>query len=196
MNNQFIEHEGKKYARVSSVIRPFSDFSHIPEEILERKKNIGIEVHKAIEDDITFGFPMFSIPASGYYQSFKRWQTRLTPIFKYSEKRLFCPEKMITGQIDTLVQFPGESDCVLIDFKTSAQESPIAWPMQAHLYYHLLIRNKLPAFPRFLFVRLDKNGNLPKVHSYKFDANIMAKSLKAVDDFWQSQSDCHFLIAT
>jgi hypothetical protein len=181
-----ITHNVKQYARVSDIIKPFSNFSGIDEAVLKAKAELGTQVHKAISDDIEGGFPLPGPKGSGYFESYMRWKGHLLPSFSMAETRLYCDEKMITGQIDTLVQFPGENGLVLVDFKTSAQESPVVWPMQAHLYHHLLLQNGINVTSRFLFVKLDKEGGVPLVFHYNFDPNIRAKCMKAIDLYWNN----------
>ena len=184
-----IIHNGRQYARVSDILKPFCDFSNIDEAVLNNKARIGTEVHQAINDDICQEFPMVPVAAQGYLDSYFKWKERLLPSFSMAETRLFCDEKMITGQIDTLVKFEGENGLVLVDFKTSAQESPIVWPMQAHLYHYLLIKNGWNVSSRFLFVKLDKNGKLPTVFQYIFDQNVRAKCMDAIGLHFKIRKD-------
>lgn len=184
-----IVHNGNKYARVSNVIKPFTDFSHIDPDVLQNKCRIGTEVHEAINDEILGTFPILSKDCLGYFVSFEKWKDKLSIEFLASERRYFCDEKKITGQIDALIKFPDEKNPILVDFKTSAQESPIVWPMQAHLYHYLLAKNGYHVSLRFLFVKLDKHGKLPKVFVYKFDNHIKEKCFAAIDTFWKNNSE-------
>ena len=121
--------------------------------------------------------------------SYTKWKERLSPSFEQSEKRYYDHTLMITGAIDALIRFPGDPSAILVDFKTSAQEAPITWPMQAHLYAHLLGINGHVISPRYIFIKLDKNGYMPSVFEYHFDANIRAKCLMAVEEFWERFQD-------
>ncbi len=182
-----ITHQGKSYARVTSVLRPFSDYGHIDKAVLANKCRIGTEVHQAIADDIDRAFPLVGPDTDGYFTSFSKWKHRLNPQFIYSEQRYFCHEKMITGQIDSIIQFPGSDEIVLIDFKTSTQASPVVWPMQAHLYHYLLHSNGIKVSNRFLFLKLDKYGNYPVVFQYEFDANTHARCMLAIKEYWKDK---------
>lgn len=183
-----IEHNGKKYARVTDILRPFTDFGHINPEVLANKARIGTQVHGYISEDIEDEFPAPSPECMGYYQSFAEWKHKLKPSFAKSESRYFCHDKMFTGQIDALIKFPGEQTFTLVDFKTSVQESPIVWPMQAHMYHYLLQKNQIDVSSRFLFIKLDKHGDLPKVFEYRFDPNVRAKCMNAVEEFWKTEN--------
>lgn len=180
-----IVHNGKEYARVSDILKQFNDFSGINEEVLRVKAALGTNVHDAIDDDIQGNYPAVLPNGIGYFESFQKWRSHVCPTFIESEVRYYDDKRMITGRIDALVKLQGENEAVLTDFKTSAQESPITWPMQAHLYYHLLTMAGKKVAPRFLFLKLDKYGNLPKVFEYKLCQNILNKCYNAIDEFWE-----------
>jgi ATP-dependent exoDNAse (exonuclease V) beta subunit len=174
---------GKEYARVTEILAQFSDYSHIDPQVLRRKCDIGTSVHAAIADHLLGQFPMPCDNGLGYFDSYMKWHKAVAPIVIHTEQRYLCDELMITGQID-LVANVGNIP-MLIDFKTSANESKEVWPMQAHLYSYLLEKSGVLISKRFLFVKLDKKGELPMVFTYNFDKNIHAKCMKSVSDFWK-----------
>lgn len=178
------EFNGKLYARVSDVIKPYVDFGMVPEDVLNRKAALGTRVHKVIEEEIKGAFPVIAAEESGYFQSFHKWKEALHPLFIETERRYYCDERMITGCVDGVVELAGEKEAVLIDFKTSAQESPISWPMQAHLYHYLITLTGKKLANRVLFLKLDRWGNLPKVYEYPIVQNTMAKCFEAIKTFW------------
>ncbi len=180
-----LENNGKMYARVSDILSAFNDFSGIDPIVLKNKANLGTRVHECIKQIIDGDFPVVTPDILGYVQSFQEWVKLINLTFLESEMRYYDDTKMLTGCIDALIKLEGEEKAILIDFKTSAQESPVTWPMQAHLYQYLLsTANKIIA-PRFLFIKLDKTGKLPKVFQYRFDLNILRKCLCEVDKFWE-----------
>jgi thiol-disulfide isomerase/thioredoxin len=181
--------DGKEYARVSDILKPFYDFSMIDQTVLQNKANIGTRVHEAIAEEILGDFPVLGEKEEGYFASFCKWCKAINPIFLKSEERYFDDVKMMTGCIDAIAKLSCDSKAVLIDFKTSSQESKITWPMQAHLYSHLLRVNDIDVSPRYLFIKLDKFGNLPEVYEYKHSSNIMANCFNAIDLFWKSRKD-------
>jgi len=184
-----LEFNGKLYARVSEVISPFVSFDGISKEVLERKASLGTRVHNAIQDEIEGNFPVVGFQEKGYVQSFEQWKNSLLPTFIKTEVRCYCDEKMLTGCIDALVKLEGEEKAIIVDWKTSVNESPLTWPMQAHLYFYLLKQSGMEVAPRFLFVKLDRHGGLPKVFQYKLDSSILQSCLQAVDDFWERNSE-------
>lgn len=182
-----IIYNGKKYARVSEVIQPFVNFGNIDPEILERKAALGSRVHDVIEQEIKGDLPIVGLQEQGYFKSFELWRSALQPAFMVTEKRIYCDQKMLTGCIDAVVKLHGENEAVLVDWKTSVSESPITWPMQAHLYFYLLGTAGIQVAPRFLFVKLDRFGGLPKVFAYKFDTKTMDLCFQAISTFWEQQ---------
>ena len=185
-----LEFEGKIYARVSDIIRPFVNFGGIPEEVLNRKAALGTRVHEAIENEIKGDMPVVGLQEEGYFKSFDKWRAIVEPRFIETEKRYYCGEKMLSGCIDAIAKLEGEEKGVLIDFKTSAQESPVTWPMQAHLYKYLVNRAGIEVADRFLFLKLGKYGEMPTVYQYKFDNNLFNKCMQAIESYWESQKGC------
>lgn len=187
-DNLFIIHEGKKYARVSSAIRPFVDFSGIPEEVLNAKAVIGTRTHEAITDDIGGEMPILTDDIRGYFQSFSKWRATVSPIFVESERRYYNDDIMITGMIDAIIKIEGIEQGILVDWKTSVNESTISWRMQAHFYNYLLVGAGKQIASQFLFIKLDKYGAMPQVFRYAYDQKIMNKCLRAAKDFWSSDT--------
>lgn len=186
-----IIHEGKEYARVSDILKPFSNFSHIDPMVLQRKCDIGTHVHEAINADINEDFPILWGHALLYFKSYETWKHHTSPKFLKSEQRYFCDKKMITGCIDALITLDGSELPILLDFKTSAAESP-SWILQGHLYHYLLRSSGQQISPRIFFLKLSRNGDLPTLFEYTYSKNIMAKCNEAIDSFWEMRkSDSH-----
>lgn len=167
------------YIRVSEILRHLKDFSHIDPEVLQNKCIIGTNVHKAIEDDLSGEFPCIEESPPSYYHSFMHWKNTFNPLCVLKEERLYCHKLKITGQIDAIMKFPGDEARFLIDFKTSANECPLTWPLQAHFYYYLYRANyKEPIANRFIFLKLDKKGGMPRAFNYFYDENTMQRCFK------------------
>ncbi len=182
-----IEHNGKMYARVSEVLQPLVDFGGADPEVVAKKATVGTNVHEAINEELGGGFPVLGAKERGYFKSWQKWNSILKPAFLETEMRYYDDKLRLTGCIDGLIQLQGEKEATLIDYKTSVQESPIVWPMQAHLYHHLLINAGKEIAPKFIFLKLDRYSELPKAFVYKFDVNLMGKCLQAVKEFWRKQ---------
>jgi hypothetical protein len=167
------------YTRVSDILKPWTNFDNIPPEILERKRKIGEEVHEAIH--------MFNccIPVTyegegiSYFESALNWMQKFKVMIDvdHSETRLYDDELMITGKIDALVKFPHEDEMVMVDWKTSAsanKKTKLLWQLQGTLYHYLLMKNDYPNLSdRFLFIQLDSDSGLPKIHEFTYSSDVM-----------------------
>ena len=178
----------ENYVRVSEVLSRLQSFDHIPAGILEAKKILGINVHTAIKDLINGEFPVVVGREVPYIKSFENWWHIKTPSFLVTEERYYCHKKMLTGQIDALVKLKGKEESILIDFKTSRQESPIIWRLQAHLYYYLLKENlTVNLSKKFIFLKLDHKGGQAQAFEYHYDQTILDQALAEVDKYWEEK---------
>lgn len=178
----FIWHEGKWYARVSSIVG--GDYSHIDPQVLKNKQDIGTLVHKAIDDSINGELPdMRIIPHLGYYNSYRQWKLRTSPEFIQTEKRYLDNELMISGAIDCLAMMPYEKVPTIIDWKTSVSEAE-SWRLQGHLYHYLVSQDGMPISNRVLFLKLDKSGSSPVVFEYPIENSIMLYCKSLAKKFW------------
>lgn len=155
------------YVRVSEILRPFQDYSHIPPDILARKAEIGTEVHAAIEAFYKEDFHPLSSSARPYFHSFKSaFNTQLstyTPLVL--EKRLYSEKMHITGQIDAILT-QGDS-YYIFDWKTSANANERAWRMQLCLYALLVQENKICKEPLGCVLQLTKKNSF-RIFEFKF----------------------------
>jgi len=182
-----LEHNQKQYARVSDILSLLKNFDHINPVVLKNKQEIGTMVHKAIADDVADDFPILSPSTYGYYKSYLAWKEIAKPTFLLSEQRFFNDSLRLTGCIDALVQLPHSTLPVLVDFKTSSVEDGDIWPLQGHLYAHLVESVGTKIAPHFLFVKLDKNGKSPHVFCYPHDFDTMDYCTNLVKKFWESK---------
>ena len=192
------EHDGRQFARVSAVILPFKKlFVNTSSDervalmvalLIKKKAVLGTMVHEAIKDDIEQRFPVLTEKAKPYYDSFCKWREKANPDLCFSELRLYCYKKMITGCVDNLVRFPGEDGFVLVDYKTAVTKCD-SWILQGHLYHYLLKENGFHLSPRMLFVKLKKTGSKPTVYEYAVDPEVTEKCMVAIDDFWKNEQN-------
>src|ERR1700728_1118952 len=180
-DSPFIEHNGKRYARCTAIISEPGKFDHIDPAVLKAKCAIGTEVHSFIEHEIRGEFFPVETAAAQYCASFQKWCKAIQPEFLQSETRYYDDERLITGQIDSVISIAG-SFPTLVDFKTSAAEDKSGWPRQAHMYHYLLKQNGISIAPRFLFIKLDKRGALPQVYEYRFDWNTHSECMQMIED--------------
>ena len=185
-----IEHNGKLYARVTEILASESDYSNIDPDVLARKCEIGIQVHKAISDDINDEFPILDERTINYFNSYVKWKNELQALFIESEQRYFDDKYMFTGQIDSVVKLKGNDKYQLVDFKTAANENKRVWNLQAHFYHHLLSqRIAYGLSDKILFVKLDKEGKLPKVFIYEYTQNTMEECFVMVSKFFSNHKN-------
>ena len=157
------------YTRVSSIISLFSDFSHIDAGVLANKAKIGTNVHKAINEHIELGITLSQLNEREelYFRSWKEWYENQDGRVCHMETRLYDDARMITGCIDGIWVNTG---ACLIDWKTSANENSLTWPLQAALYIELIRLNKdlfdFPIFDTVFFLKLDRYGKKASMCSY------------------------------
>lgn len=166
------------YLRVSQILKSLSNFDGIEKGVLERKADIGTAVHKAIEMNHLGLCPVLGGRVTGYFNSFLAWQQLTGFRLVESERRLYCEELKITGQADAVAQCPDSGQKFLIDFKTSATAVLDYWELQGAFYKYLLTVNGFEVGDEYLFLQLDRNGKLPKVHKFKTTQVIWNQCLK------------------
>ena len=200
--SKYIHHEGKWYARVSSIISSYGDEKFVkalenPQTKEEKRfhKNIkdkapiGSRVHQAIDIFLRDGFAAPGKDGYGYFCSFLKWFEVMNPTIVLLEERYFDDKLMITGQIDGIYRIKGDPFPIIVDYKTSAKESP-TWIMQGHLYNYLCTSQGLQLGDRALFLKLDRESRKPHVFEYKITQNMMNICFDAVEKFHSNQQTC------
>jgi len=166
--NTDIQVDGETIAKAFAGSRNAIDIS-----VLSNKANIGTNVHRAIEGYLE-GFEVkLEEKEQGYFQSFLGWYAKSKVNIVESEKRYYCDKLGITGCVDALVRFPDSDDLILVDYKTSAQENPKMWPLQATFYHYLVSETGLKISDRLLFLKLEKKGFPASVFEYKFTPKLL-----------------------
>jgi hypothetical protein len=159
------------YIRVSEILGQWDRFGSINPDVLKRKAQIGTNVHSAI-NAADSGVFMPLEEGMGYFESWELWISTTKAQIVHSELRLYDDGLKITGCVDALIKMPFNEELILVDYKTSVSESPKIWPLQAIFYYLLAKKNGYEPADRFLFIRLDKTGKLPKIHEYKYSSYL------------------------
>lgn len=155
---------------VNIVYRVTEGLGFAPPEILDKAAAKGTRVHDAIESHYK-GIPTeLPVAEQGYFDSFLKWDESMCfPMPILQEKRYYRDDLMVTGKVDAIFSFKGGLDLKIIDFKTSNDESPKTWPLQAAFYYYLMMPH-LRVIDRVTFLKLDKKGKMPQVYEYKIGA--------------------------
>lgn len=168
------------YTRVTEIFRQWDRFGNICPDVLARKAELGTNVHHAIKAHFEGIFYPLSDKESLYFDSFVRWHKLTNPTFHDVEFRMYDDNLMITGAIDALVTLQNSNELILVDYKTSASADHKFWPLQAG-FYHMLVKDSgRPISDRVLFIQLDKEGKMPKVHEYFITPTIMAVCLASL----------------
>lgn len=198
------------YVRVSEILSRLRSYAHINPVILREKAELGTEVHHNIAEDKNGGFPMFdkwpirhAISGNimlddegnerwekkgiGYFKSFCEWDKAYTPKFGIMEQRFNDDALMITGQLDALVNMPGEETPTLIDFKCSYKPDLEIWSMQAHFYWYLLKQNNIDVQDKFIWIQLKKDGKKPSAFTFNFDERVMARCVEEANKYWEEK---------
>lgn len=166
------------YTRVTEVFSQWDwlRFAHIPEGKVEAAGYRGTLVHEAIDSHLK-GFPAVLNEEEGgmYYQSFLQWEAKENLQVYQGTTRLYNDDLMITGEFDALIKT--QDGLVVIDWKTSYNEDKLFWPWQGCMYRYLLECSGMEDLSdKIWFVKLDSKGELPKIHEYSYD-------LELVDDY-------------
>jgi PD-(D/E)XK nuclease superfamily len=175
-----------KWIRVSSVLSmiPTKDcdgkwgypLQSINQDILQRKADLGSSVHAAIAAHCRDEFMPINAKEEGYLESYLKWEKEVKIRQEASEARLFHEAMNLTGCVD-MIGAIGDKSLYVIDFKCTVSADPVKWPIQAALYHMLALVNKIPVEKTCLFVQLDKDGKLPKVHRYTITDTLMVSAI-------------------
>ena len=170
----------KDYIRVTDVLFPLSGLKNIDPYILKNAADRGTKVHEiceAIVNDIGFLDDPMERKLNGYIQSFKQWLPK-----KFIEKpqRFFCNKYGITGECDGV--YEDENGYVLIDIKTPVNESK-TWRLQGSAYSYLAKKAGYN-ITRIEFIKLSKDGNIPKIYTYEEDFEMFLKCLDVYKYFF------------
>lgn len=121
---------------VSEILRPLTEsyFSNIPEAILNRKRDVGIAVHRACElIDLGHEIDPDTLDAdvNGYVEGYRKFLVDMKPTWTAIEQIVFDEKNWYAGRLDRIGQFGTGS--VVIDIKTSASLGPSV-PVQLTAY--------------------------------------------------------------
>jgi hypothetical protein len=173
------------YTRISEILSQWDKYGMVAADILEHKKDVGSYVHSAIHTHISTGMSLpLDRESEGYYQSYLKWQEESHPKFLVSERRFYNDSLMITGGIDAIATISGEQKPMIIDWKTSSSEMQCDWRLQGAFYWMLAHDSlEFDISEKIMFLRLNRYGELPKVHMYEFNKEIGQVCIAALTTF-------------
>ncbi len=174
-----------KYPSSTQVMGLYSDFSSIPEHVLEYAAERGSKVHQ-ICSCIALGVPFYGeIPAdhAGFVESFQKWFEFVDEVV-HVESRFFDYDLGYCGKPDLVVKMRGDYCLSVPDLKTPATCQRV-WRGQMASYKNLAqkcIWHRY-ATKRAFSVRLKKNGGMPIIDEYDDDARDMAAFINALSAY-------------
>lgn len=172
----------QEYLRVTEVLKPFTGVEFVPEEILTKAANRGTRVHELIENLLDG----FMLPATeeemGYIHSFNLWFRKHDQMFdspkQELEKRFFCNQLKITGQVDCIIN--QDDKVVIFDWKTSSRPQKKSWALQAAAYQYLAKQSGYYVSDVF-FVRLRKDGKVALEYKFENYEDNLDKFMKCLE---------------
>lgn len=189
MKDDFFKEEKIKdgYTRVSDIVGQWGKLIGIPEEVLERKRRIGVEVHNAISFNIDNGCHLpIADDSKPYYESYLRWRDTQSIFLEKIQNtpRYYDNALMITGQPDALIKLQTNTDPILLDWKCTFSEMPFEWELQGSFYWMLVHDAEISRLSRdVVFIKLDRDGMDPKVYTYSVTQNILAECMASLTTY-------------
>lgn len=150
--------------RVTEVLKYFTGYNHVPQNILKGAAERGTAVHAlcaAIANGSWVPINMVDESLRGYVKSFFLWKDAQVKEFHIVEKRFIHPESLYSGQVDFVVTFT-DGNLWLVDIKTSSSHQK-TYPLQMGAYGELLRLYGNEVFGAMI-VYLDKNGEFPDIY--------------------------------
>jgi len=177
------EKSRENYLRVTEVLYPFSGLQHLDPDIVANAARRGTRVHKICEG-IVAGLGEYGIDdeTRGYVESFKKWWELGQDVIMM-EKRFWCDELKITGQVDFIIKTP--DGLAIVDIKTSSKPSK-TWQAQGSAYAYLAKKAKHD-IKKIYFLHLNKHGKEPKIYEYPVDDSFFLAILKTFNHFFHKE---------
>lgn len=151
---------------MTSVLYPFSGLEKINPEIVANAAERGTKVHKICEG-IMLGLGEIDVDdkTRPYVESFNKWWIKGHEVLMM-EKRFWCDELEITGQVDLIIRLP-DGVLAIVDLKTSSKPSH-TWPAQGAAYAYLA-KKEGHDIQKIYFLHLLKSGKEAKIYEYPVD---------------------------
>ena len=172
------------YPRVTDILRPYSSYDTVPQDILFRAATRGTIVHGICAGIARAAWTPESVIAEelrGYVSSFRQWREAQVAEFLVVEKRYVDDTLGYSGQIDFLVTCTNGNN-YLVDLKTTAKRQK-THPVQMAAYRNLLQVHDKP-IKGALIVYLDKSGAFPDIH-YMSEFGRELHAFQSALDCWQ-----------
>lgn len=176
-----IEKKREDYIRVTSVLYPFSGLAALDANVVANAARRGTKVHKICEGIMQgLGEIGTDEEVQPYIDSFMLWWKDGYKIVEM-EKRFWCDEAEVTGQVDMIIET--EEGLCIVDIKTSSKESP-TWEVQGSAYYYLAKRAGYD-IKKVYFLHLKKTGKAPKLIEYPAVPDFFLQVLRVFRHFYK-----------
>ena len=151
--------------------------------MLSRAAERGTKVHKICES-IAKGLGDFGVDQEtwGYVESFKKWWSQGIDAVMI-EKRFWCDELKVTGQVDFIVK-NDDGSLSIVDLKTSSKHSK-TWQLQGCAYAYLA-KKANHDIQNIKFIHLNKHGKEPKIYEYAVDDSFFFALYRIFQHFYKS----------
>ena len=170
----------ENYVRVTTILYPFSGLEKIDADIVAHAAERGTKVHKICEGIIEgLGELGVEDETRGYVESFKKWWEKGHEVVEM-EKRFWCDELHLTGQVDLIIKTP--EGLAVLDIKTSSKPS-LTWPAQGAAYAYLA-KNAGYDIKKIFFLHLNKVGREAKIYEYPVDDSFFLAIYKVWQHFY------------
>ena len=170
----------KGYLRVTDVLKPFSNFSHIDPDTLVRAADRGSRVHVLCESYANGLFiTHVDEDCKCYFDEFRRWFDQTVIKVLHTETRLNSKKYRISGAFDMVAILRGDIMPSLVDFKTPQTEQS-SWRLQTAAY-KMLCEEAGINVDRRICLQLPKQDCYAKVIEYldyETDRDLYLKALE------------------
>lgn len=175
------EKSRENYLRVTHVLYPFSGLQNLDSDIVAHAAERGTRVHKICEG-IMQGLGEIGVDDEtwGYVESFKKWWGEGRVLIEM-ERRFWCDDYEITGQVDMIIETP--DGLAIVDIKTSSAPSK-TWQAQGSAYYYLAQKSGLD-IKKVYFLHLNKHGKEPKLYEYPPESSFFLSVLRVYKHFYE-----------
>ena len=171
------------YARVTEILRPFTDFSSIDPAVLHQAADRGTRVHTYCESH-ALGLFVAEVDedCKNYFEAFKSWFDEFVVKVLHAETRMNSPSYRISGACDLIAILKGDDFPSLIDIKTPSIPFP-TWQLQTAAY-QILAKEVLDVnVQRRICLILPKYKDQITIKEYENHAKDQALFIKALELF-------------
>lgn len=170
------------YLRVTTPLARYSGYEAVPLPVLNYAADRGTRVHQYCElyaNNMLFG--EIDLDCFEYVQAFINWFDENVEEVILTEKRFFCENYKLQGQIDMIARVKGYEGNCLVDLKTSLNPSK-TWNLQTAAYQWLAMTNEVQVDHR-LVIQVKKDVQF-EIYSfpesdYKDEIDLYRGILKA-----------------